>query len=203
MERLSAALQLLGQTKILADVGCDHGKFCYRALCEKRAEKVYACDISAPSLDKARSLLKEFDSASFFHCDGLSGVPDDFTALSLCGMGAALMLSITADYKKDAAIIMQPQNHARQVREQMSERGYALAEEILACERGKFYPVMRFERGERILSPLQLRFGLHAENPPPELTEMCRLLKRKYSQYPLTDSVKSELEDIEEILKCR
>lgn len=201
MRRLEAVLALLPHTRILADVGCDHGKLCYEALTRGLAEQVYACDVSAPSLEKARILLKDFSGASFFHTDGLNGVPDDFTALCLCGMGAALMLRITENYVKDAVVVLQPQNHAEQVRREMLQRGFRLDEELLAYERGKYYPVMRFVRGEGRLRPLQIRFGLHAEHPTRELVAMCRQWKEKWTNYPLTSEKKSVLDDIEEVLQ--
>lgn len=202
MKRLEAALELLRPCKVLADVGCDHGLLCGYALNSGKAQRVYACDVSAPSLDKARKLLP-WDKAEFFLTDGLNGVPLDFDMLSLCGMGAALMLKITACYDKDAAVLMQPQNHAPLVRQVMTcQRGYRLAAETLAFERGKFYPVMLFERGAGRLDDLQLKFGLNAHKPSGELIDYCLKLKQKYSRYPLTPTNAELLSSIEEVLNA-
>ena len=54
--RLEAAAALLGKTSVLADIGCDHGRFSAAMLQRGTAEKVIASDISAPSLKKAEQL---------------------------------------------------------------------------------------------------------------------------------------------------
>ena len=54
--RLEAAAALLGKTSVLADIGCDHGRFSAAMLQRGIAEKVIASDISAPSLKKAEQL---------------------------------------------------------------------------------------------------------------------------------------------------
>lgn len=54
--RLEAAAALLGKTSVLADIGCDHGRFSAAMLQRGIAEKVIASDISAPSLKKPNSL---------------------------------------------------------------------------------------------------------------------------------------------------
>ena len=47
--RLEAAAALLGKTSVLADIGCDHGRFSAAILQRGIAEKVIASDISQKS----------------------------------------------------------------------------------------------------------------------------------------------------------
>lgn len=183
MRRLDAALFLLPNSPVLADVGCDHGMLCKAAIETDKAGKVYACDISAASLDKARKALSCMN-AEFFCCDGLKDVPKDFTALSICGMGGETIIGILGGYDGNAAVVLQPQTHCPDVRKYMTERGYALKKEVLALERGRYYPVMLFERGKCELDELQIFFGLNAHKPPAELVEMAERLIQEHEQYP-------------------
>lgn len=184
LPRLEAAYELLPRNCILADVGCDHGMLCKAALEGGKAKRVYACDISAPSLDKARKVLNGFDNVQFVCCDGLKKVPRDYTAVTLCGMGGETVLEILQGLDRDVSLIVQPQTHAADVRRTLSGSGYALKREILAFERGRFYPVMLFERGERRLDELEETFGLNAHEPSPLLVKMAEKLIREHEKYP-------------------
>ncbi|MCI9032082.1 MAG: SAM-dependent methyltransferase [Clostridia bacterium] len=183
MRRLEAALELLPSGVVLADIGCDHGKLCFDALETRKATKVYACDISAPSLEKARKALKGLN-AEFVCCDGLEKVPKGYTAVSVCGMGGESMLGILEGYDGDATLVLQPQSHAFDVRKTLTQNGFRLDEEIIAFERNRYYPVMRFVRGEGKLDELQLLFGLHAYEPTAELAKMAEKIKKEHSTYP-------------------
>ena len=54
--RLSRALDMLRGSQTVADIGSDHGRLAVALLQQGAAERVIACDISAPSLEKARAL---------------------------------------------------------------------------------------------------------------------------------------------------
>lgn len=66
--RLEAAAALLGKTSVLADIGCDHGRFSAAMLQRGIAEKVIASDISAPSLKKAEQLANVCGLSSKMEC---------------------------------------------------------------------------------------------------------------------------------------
>ena len=55
-KRLRSIIDEINNAHTLADIGCDHGKVSVMCLLEKRAQHVIACDISAPSLQKAEKL---------------------------------------------------------------------------------------------------------------------------------------------------
>ena len=71
--RLEAAAALLGKTSVLADIGCDHGRFSAAMLQRGIAEKVIASDISAPSLKKAEQLANVCGLSSKMECRISSG----------------------------------------------------------------------------------------------------------------------------------
>jgi tRNA (adenine22-N1)-methyltransferase len=58
-ERLACAMELLGGEKVVADIGCDHGRLSCALVQSGRAERCIAVDISAPSLKKAEKLAAQ------------------------------------------------------------------------------------------------------------------------------------------------
>lgn len=80
-KRLQTALDLLPACHIAADIGCDHGIAAEALLCQHKCQRVLACDISAPSLAKARARLTRAGLAG--HAEAL------YRALPALGLCAA------------------------------------------------------------------------------------------------------------------
>ena len=89
--RLSRALDMLRGSQTVADIGSDHGRLAVALLQQGAAERVIACDISAPSLEKARALCSRCGLGGrmdFRVADGLGGLrPGEADALVMAGMG--------------------------------------------------------------------------------------------------------------------
>ena len=95
-KRLQTALDLLPACRLTADIGCDHGIAAEALLCQRKCQKVLACDISAPSLEKAKARLTRAGLAAhaeFFCCDGLAKANEADGAL-LLGMGGRTIVEI-------------------------------------------------------------------------------------------------------------
>ena len=95
-KRLQTALDLLPACRLTADIGCDHGIAAEALLCQRKCQKVLACDISAPSLEKAKARLTRAGLAAhaeFFCCDGLAKANEADGAL-LLGMGGRTLVEI-------------------------------------------------------------------------------------------------------------
>ena len=185
MKRLEAALELVRGASVLADIGCDHGLLPLAALESGAVKKAYACDISAKSLEKAQTVLGGRTDAVCLVSDGLDAVPRDYDTVTICGMGAETMLEILSRSGVNAVLVLQPQTQAHEVRKTLTEKlGYKLTKEILAFERGRYYPVMRFEKGEGRLSELEIMLGINVKRPDAALIGMCEKLKSVYERLP-------------------
>lgn len=90
--RLEAAAALLGKTSVLADIGCDHGRFSAAMLQRGIAEKVIASDISAPSLKKAEQLANVCGLSSKMECR----ISNGFSAYSAGETDKAVILEWAA-----------------------------------------------------------------------------------------------------------
>ena len=151
--RLEAALSMLGAQQVLADIGCDHGRFGITALRRGLCSRVIASDISAPSLEKARRLAdKEAlrNRIEFRCCDGLTGyAPGEATGAALLGMGGELIASILERGKEAAhgfsRIVMQPMRGEAELRKHLYENGYAVRDECVVFDAGRYYQLIAAE----------------------------------------------------------
>ncbi|MDR1619055.1 MAG: class I SAM-dependent methyltransferase, partial [Clostridiales bacterium] len=132
--RLQAAASLLNAADTLADIGCDHGKLGIALLQRGLIASVIGTDISEASLMKAQQLRGYAgltDAMRLRQGDGLACIaPHEADALSICGMGGALIARIIAG----AAIplqgaryaVLQPMRGAEELRQYLFENGFLI-----------------------------------------------------------------------------
>lgn len=149
-----------------ADIGCDHGYLICHLVESGRVTKGYACDISEPSLQKARRLAERNGLAVSCICtDGLQGVPETDTVIA-AGMGGELIASIVlADERLRApgkTLVLQPMSRAGQLRIDLYKAGFELVKEQVVCDRGRVYTVMlaTYSGEPKRISPLMSLVGL-------------------------------------------
>lgn len=174
-QRLKKAAELIGETKVLADVGCDHGYLPIYLLKKGKIEFAYACDIREGPLMTAKKNIAHYglsDKTELIKSDGLKELKDKKAdVISICGMGgrmAAKILSESEDYTKSAdAVVVQPMTEIYIFRKFLCENGYIIEKEVLAKENSRFYNIMRAKRGEEEKKDLfSLYFGKISEDEP-------------------------------------
>ena len=77
--RLARAFEMVPECRVCADIGADHGFLSAQLLMSGRVQRMHICDISAPSLDKARRLFAgdALESRAVFGVgDGLAPVDE-------------------------------------------------------------------------------------------------------------------------------
>ena len=141
----------------LADIGTDHAYLPVALLEEDRIQSAVALDIGDGPLAHARRTLEEAERAVREKCE--LRLSDGFTALQageadcavIAGMGGALTVRIlTAQDVKALGIktlILSPQSEPETVRACLREIGFTIADEAMAAEDGKFYPVILAREG--------------------------------------------------------
>jgi len=170
--RLLAAAAFLSGCTTVADIGCDHGRLSAALLQRALAKRVLASDISEDSLKKAQILAERCgfsaDQLSFFVSDGLSHLsPGDADALVFAGMGGELiakLLELGESAAKSAKrIVMQPMGGTRELRRYLYETGYAIKDETMVLDAGRYYQVIlaspSFSRSADMPSDAILEFG--------------------------------------------
>lgn len=207
-------------TRILADVGCDHGKVPLY-LEPNRKAKIYATDISEASISKLRIVLGNRPTLIETRVtDGLKGLEGlGIEEVLIAGMGGHLIMEILEGspevLKEVQTLLLCPHNAQSFVRKGIRHLGFTIQEEAVLEEDGIFYQVMHAVRGpspER--TEREDRFGKeNLEHPTEDFLEYVRSLRRKKRRLldrldPLVENqakrrreVLEELEELEEILE--
>jgi tRNA (adenine22-N1)-methyltransferase len=165
-ERLQAVVDMVPFCAVAADIGCDHGKAAAALLLCGKAARAVCADISAPSLDKARNLSREYGleaAMSLRAGDGLSVLaPGEADAAVIAGMGGLLIADILKAGISSApdTLVLSPNRDAAVLRGALAALGYRIDDEALVCEGGHYYPVIRAMRGQSPqLTAAELEFG--------------------------------------------
>ena len=190
-ERLAAIVDLVGKADTVVDVGCDHGYVANYLVEENLAEKVYATDISEPSLRKnerfAYSRGNDQKVISLLG-DGLVPLRDkDFDLVIIAGMGGDLIIKIlkeSFDLVKAKTLILQPMTQKDSVRKFLVANGFKIEREAIVRDKNKFYEIMKFVPGQDQGSSCDYLFGQNLlEEKNPVLREYLDLLLEKTENY--------------------
>lgn len=144
---------------MFADIGCDHGYVSELMAKNRRAKKIYAADISAPSLKKAERLLTGFPCVTAVVSDGFVGLPERADQALIAGMGGEEIIKIlsSAGYKPER-LVLQPMKNADKLRAYLNKNGYVLLKDYTFKD-GKFYDLIVAERGEETLTAEEIKYG--------------------------------------------
>ncbi|MCI8595354.1 MAG: SAM-dependent methyltransferase [Clostridia bacterium] len=200
--RLCALCALIEKTKSFIDVGCDHGYVVKYVSDNKLAASITACDISAPSLDKARALLGENCGVRFVCADGKHAASGHETVL-ISGMGGIEIVEIIGGCNPKT-FILSPQSHARDVRKTLLEKNYSIEFDRVVYD-GKYYDVIKATLGGgtdmlKGASASRLEYGMFLNVKNDALVNKLRSLEKAVASYPPTAANLQKLENIKEAL---
>lgn len=160
-KRLSAVADFVTKGNSVADVGTDHGYIPIYLVQNGISPYAVAMDIGAGPIERARANIRAFgveDKVGARLCDGLAGIRAGETdSIVIAGMGGLLTIRILEDGidKARAAkeLILSPHSDVHAVRAFLARNAFAATDERIVKEDGKFYFVLRAERGQTALSP--------------------------------------------------
>ena len=147
MKRLDKIVSFVGENKIVADIGSDHGITAIKIYEEKNPKKVIATDISAPSLQKLKDKLKhsEYEIETIV-TDGLKNLPMDIEEAVISGMGANLIVNIlrgNLDLSRSLEkIITSPNNSLEYYRRWLMDNGFTIIDDEKIEDEGVLYDVV-------------------------------------------------------------
>lgn len=154
----------------VADVGCDHGYLTAYLLEACPQMTALACDVSAPSLDKARRLMARrglTERVCFAVADGLAAIDAPVDAIVLAGMGAETILSIVragCDRIGQAALIVQANTDLPLLRAELAQMGFAAGPEVYVQAAGRRYVTMCMRAAQpRTLTAREALLGAAAQ----------------------------------------
>lgn len=165
MEQLTGA-------RVVADVGCDHGRLSCALIQSGAAQKCIAIDISGPSLKKADRLIRLIgveDRVETRLGDGLNPLSaGEADALAILGMGGTLMihiLDVSPPLMGAKTCVLQPMRTAEDIRRWLWEHNYPVLDDRVVLDAGRFYQV--FSIGQP---------ASEKQRPPKDWPEDCFLL---------------------------
>jgi tRNA (adenine22-N1)-methyltransferase len=163
-ERLDCAIELLSGARVVADVGCDHGRLSCALIQRNIVSRCIAIDISEPSLEKAERLIRQIGLQERIETrlgDGLKPLtPLEADALAILGMGGTLMteiLDVTPPLMGANRCVLQPMRGAEDIRRWLYARNYSILDDCVVFDAGRYYQV--FSVGQPQNEPQALPIG--------------------------------------------
>lgn len=148
-KRLQVIFSEIPKCSSFADVGCDHGYIAEAVLTSEKCRSVIISDISAPSLEKAKKLLKKYidcGKATAVLCDGLKLVPPCETVL-IAGMGGEETIKILSEspFLPDK-LLLSPMKNQDKVRRFLEKSGYGIKKDYVFSDE-RYYHIIYAEKG--------------------------------------------------------
>lgn len=160
-KRISALIEEV-RGDILADIGCDHGYCAVGALLCGKAERVYAVDISADSLEKTRVLSEQTGVADRVVClkgDGFAPIEVRADTAIIAGMGGIEIVSILSAAKKlPVRLVLCPHQNAYELRKYVSGK-FSIEKDFAVASGGKFYQIIVLSEGADEYTEGEFFFG--------------------------------------------
>ena len=173
-KRLKVIFSELAPCERLADVGCDHGFITEAALKSGLAKSAVISDISALSLKKAETLLKDYlgKNVRSVVCDGIGEEHAGCDQILIAGMGGEEICGILSNAPSlPGRLVLQPMKNVDKVRKTALSLGYRILKDYCFKD-GKFYFLLVCERGEDEYDEDELFFGRdNLRNPSPDFKE--------------------------------
>lgn len=163
-KRLACVQSYVKDYDRVIDVGCDHAFLSIFIKQTKPNVRVVATDVKDGPLNIARENIRRYGlnkEISTILMDGIEKIPDDIDTIIISGMGASTMIHILKDKKlfNIKKIILSPNNDFSLIRKHLIDLGFMIDDEEMVLERGKFYPIIVFKRGNMTYSDIELEFG--------------------------------------------
>lgn len=166
--RLSAICDMVPKCRAIADIGTDHAYVPIYLIEKGIAERAIAADIHAGPCERAKEHVaqnKLSDRISVRVGAGLLPIcPREAEGAVIAGMGGLMMIQILEEGKSIAQtldfLILQPQNHQKELRKWLSKNGYCINREQLAKEDRMLYQIMRVRHGHMDITDTEEEIGL-------------------------------------------
>ncbi len=204
-KRLETIASLIPNNSKVIDVGCDHALLDIYLAQEKNCVCI-ASDINANALDQAKYNISRFHvkNVTTVLTDGLEGIAlssDDIIVIS--GMGTATIRNILEKREIVNRMIISTHTDYEDLRRCMVSLGYQIEVELYVEEKGKYYIIIDFVRGNKIYSEEDFRFGpilknnLHfIEKEQEKILEIMKKIPKNDSELLIKQKTLEELEQL-------
>lgn len=150
-KRMLAIANLVDNSKVLADVGCDHAYISINLLEKGKVDRIIASDLREGPLNIAKDNIKleGFEERIETRlCAGLCGYETgEVDTILISGMGGKLVKEILSEsidiVRRADTLILEPQSDLRVVRAYLKDIGFEIIDEDMLNEGGKYYQIMK------------------------------------------------------------
>lgn len=185
MIKLSKRLKIIHDMvpkSVVADIGSDHGKLMIALVESGIVSKGYAVENKEGPFERLRNNLIKYhvnDKITPLFSDGIKDITRDVSTIVIAGMGGQTIVSILKAHPEKMVsvktIIIDAHTAVPFARREISQMGFAIADEKIVKEDGIFYEIIKFIKAEKaIISDEDLEFG------PILRVEKCATFKEKY-----------------------
>jgi tRNA (adenine22-N1)-methyltransferase len=213
-ERLARVAKYVPSSSIVADIGSDHAYLPCYLIHHNLASKAIAGEVAKGPFDSALAHVKKEQlehAITVRYANGLKAIEkeDNVDTITIAGMGGPLIATIlNNDLDKLTSIkrlILQPNIHAKAIRDWAILNGWKLIDEDILNEDDKTYELLVLEKGDMTLTPKELLLGpflMKSKNEvfiskwKKESAEWARILKA-LKDAELTNEVKMKKEEID------
>ncbi|MFR7987380.1 MAG: tRNA (adenine(22)-N(1))-methyltransferase [Anaerotignum lactatifermentans] len=166
-KRLQAVAGLVTR-RSMADIGTDHGYVPLYLYEQGKIDKALACDLNKGPLEKAKENIAAMGAGNAIETRLGSGLlpvhTGEVESAVIAGMGGMLICRILKESEDVAKSlkewILSPQHDLDAVRQTVWDFGFAIDEEIMVKEDGKYYHIFRCVLGEeKEKTPASLFYG--------------------------------------------
>lgn len=167
-ERLTRVASFVNRGAIVADIGSDHAYLPCYLIHHEVADKAIAGEVAKGPFESARNqvLVEQLqDKITVRFANGLKAIEaeDLVDTVTIAGMGGPLIATILNQdmdrLKTVNRLILQPNIHAKAIREWAISNKWKIVEEDILEEDGKIYEILVLERGEMYLTEVQALLG--------------------------------------------
>ena len=170
MIKLSKRLKIIHDMvpeSVVADIGSDHGKLMIALVQSGKVKKGFAVENKEGPFERLRNNLIRYhvnDKVTPLFSDGIKDITRDVGTIVIAGMGGTLIVKILKAHpeklKRVQTIIIDAHTAVPMVRRELSNMGFAIADEQIVKEDDIFYEIIKFVRADiASLTNEDLEFG--------------------------------------------
>ena len=170
MIRLSKRLKIIHDmvpNSVVADIGSDHGKLMIALVQSGKVKKGFAVENKEGPFERLRSNLIRYhvnDVITPLFSDGIKDITRDVGTIVIAGMGGQTIVNILKAHPEKLVsvqtIIIDAHTAVPVARKEISQMGFAIADEQIVKEDDIFYEIIKFVRADiAALSNEDLEFG--------------------------------------------
>lgn len=209
-KRLRTITSFLNKDDIISDIGTDHGLVPIYHCLYNGASKAYALDININPLKQAENNISFYKVNVITKLsNGIENISDDCNTLVIAGMGNVTIESILMTHKEKLTninkMVIQSNTYSYTIRQLLNTLGYKIQDETVIYDKGKFYEIDCFIKGEETLSSLEIKYGkfnlLKREKDFIDKLKFDLNSKKRIYQSSKRQEVLNEINEIESLIK--